>query len=210
MTKFFVVNFEDGFDFTDDLKRVQYVLEKVSGVEIRMTDDEWRAYQYACCYHTAKKLLRNPFVMPTLPKFEDVLKAPFYERLVPTMAQRFFALVAYGYHVSVSTAIGGVVSFLDKFDYPRVKEFVSYDEAVGWINRVALTPIIAMGAYLKDNVPLIEDLDERVSVFPYESWLDQNCELPPEKRFTPENCVVAPEEKEFRLPLDLVELPSPK
>lgn len=55
------------------------------------------------------------------------------------MAQRFFALVAYGYHVSVSTAIGGVVSFLDKFDYPRVKEFVSYDEAVGWINRVALT-----------------------------------------------------------------------
>lgn len=34
MPKVFAITFEDGFDFTDDLKRVQYVLEKVSGVEI--------------------------------------------------------------------------------------------------------------------------------------------------------------------------------
>lgn len=210
MKRFFVINFEDGFDLTEDLKRVRYVLEKVSGVEIRIMNDEWQAYYCACFHHTAKKLLRDSFVTPTLPKLEDVLRAPFYERIVPTMAPRFFALIGAGYHVSISTAIADVINFLHECNYPRVKEFVSYDEAVGWINRVVLTPIMMMGAYLKSDVPLIEDLDEKISVFPYESWLDQNCELPPDKRFTPENCVVAPDEKEFTLPLDLVELPSPK
>lgn len=210
MHKIFVMNFEDGFDLTEDLKRVRYVLEKVSGVEIQTMNDEWRAYYFACFKHIQKKLLRNPFVMPTLPKLEDVLRAPFYERIVPTMTPRFFALIGNGYHVSVSTALSDVINFLNAFDCPRVKEFVSYDEAVGWINRVVLTPIRMMGAYLKSAVPLIENLDEKISVFPYASWLDQNCELPPDKRFTPENCVVAPDEKEFTLPLDLVELPSPK
>lgn len=102
-----------------------------------------------------------------------------------------------------------VINFLDMFEYPLVNEFHTYDEAVGWINRVVLAPIMAMGAYLKSDVPFIDELDERVSVFPYESWLNQNCELPSEKFFTPAHCVVSQDEKDFTVPLELVEPAAP-
>ena len=210
MQKFFVINFESGFDLTYDLDRVKYVIEKFPNIEIFQIDESWQAYRYACFRHTRKKLSRNPFSMPIMPKFEDVLRAPFYERIVPVRTPRFFALIAEGYHASISTDITVVVNFLTMFDCPCVKEFNTYDASLCWVNKIFLTPIISMGAYIKEAIPLIDELDDSVSSFPYESWLDQNCELPPDKRFTPENCVVVPEKKEFTLPLDLIELPSPK
>ena len=210
MSKIFVVHFEDGFDLTDDLSRIKWLVEQSSNVKIRTLNDSWQAYLYGCFNHTKKKLSRLPFVAISLPRFEDVLKAPFYERIVLARTTRFFALVAEDHHVSISTKVMDVINFLDMFEYPLVQEFYTYDAALGAINLLLVPPVMAMGAYLKGEVPFIDELDERVSVFPYESWLDKNCELPPEKRFTPENCVVAPEEKEFALPLDLVELPSPK
>ena len=210
MAKFFIVNFEDGFDLTNDLSRIKWVMEQSSDVKIWTLNDSWQAYCFACLHHTKKKLSRLPFVAVSLPRFEDVLKAPFYERLVPARTTRFFALVAEDYHASISNDVMDIINFLDMFEYPLVKEFYTYDEALVAVNQFLVTPVMAMGAYLKGEVPLIDELDEKVSVFPYESWLKKNCELPPEKFFTPENCVVAPEEKEFALPLDLVELPSPK
>lgn len=209
MKRFFVVNFEDGFDLTDDFARIKYVIGKFSGVEIREIDEPWQAYCYACFRHTTKKLSRNQFVMPILPKFEDVLNAPFYERMTPVASPRFFALVAPGYKASIATDSNKVIDFLWSFESAVVKEFNNYEEALGWVNRFFIVPIIAMGAYLKEEIPLIDKLDDKVSQFPYQKWLEKNCDIPSEKRFTPDNCV-ALEEKEFILPLDLVELPSPK
>ena len=209
MEKLFVINFESGFDLTYDLKRVNYVIEKFPNIEIVQIDDSWRAYQFACVRHTRKKLSRNPFSMPIMPKFEDVLRAPFYERIVPVRTPRFFALIAEGYRAAISTNIIVVVNFLKIFDYPCVKEFNTYDDSLCWVNKIFLTPIISMSAYIKEGIPLIDELSDSVSAFPYESWLEKNCELPPEKRFIPENCVAAPE-KEFNLPLELVEPATPK
>ena len=207
MRKFFVVNFDGGFDITNSLSRVEMVVSKFNGIEIHEANDLWLAYQQACIRYTAKKLSSNTFFMPTLPKFEDVVKAPFYERIIPITGSRFFALITDNYCASISTEILDIVNFLHYFNHCIVKEFSGYEEALNFINRIFLTPIISMGAYLKQDIPLIDELDNKVSQLPYSSWLDQNCELPPEKRFTPENCVKTPEEEEFTLPLDLVELP---
>ena len=79
MSKIFVVNFEDGFDITTDLRRIKWVVEHSSNVKIRALNDSWQAYLYGCFNHTEKKLSRLPFVAVRLPRFEDVLKAPFYQ-----------------------------------------------------------------------------------------------------------------------------------
>lgn len=210
MERFFVINFEDGFDLTDDLTRINFVIRKFSGIEIREIAEPWQAYYYACFRHTTKKLSRNSFIMPILPKFEDVLNAPFYERITPVASPRFFALLAPGYKASIATDTNTVIDFLWNFESAVVKEFNNYEDSLSWVNKFFIIPIISMGAYLKAAIPLIDKLDDKISEFPYQEWLEKNCELPSEKRFTPENCVIAPEENEFTLPLDLVKLPSPK
>ena len=108
MSKIFVVNFEDGFDITTDLRRIKWVVEHSSNVKIRALNDSWQAYLYGCFNHTEKKLSRLLFVAVRLPRFEDVLKAPFYERIVPARTTRFFALVAENYlYMSKKPAFGG-------------------------------------------------------------------------------------------------------
>lgn len=207
MKKFFSVIFNDGFDITDRLERVHKVLNTFGGIEIHFSDDPWQAYYCACFRHTIKKLSLNPFIMPILPKFEDVLNAPFYERITPVASPRFFALLAPGYKASIATDSNTVINFLWSFERAAVKEFNNYEEALGWVNKIFIVPIIAMGAYLREEIPMIDKLDDKVSQFPYEEWLEKNCNLPPEKRFTPENCVESPQESEYILPLELVELP---
>ena len=54
MQKFFVINFDDGFDLTDQLERVQFDLKTFPGVEIQSVADSWSAYRTACLKHTAK------------------------------------------------------------------------------------------------------------------------------------------------------------
>ncbi len=61
MKRFFVINFEDGFDLTDDFARIKYVISKFSGVEIREIDEPWQAYCYACFHHTTKKIVTKSF-----------------------------------------------------------------------------------------------------------------------------------------------------
>lgn len=210
MQKFFVINFDDGFDLTDQLERVQFVLNTFPNVEIQTVADSWSAYRTACMRHTAKKLNHAPFVMPVLPKFEDVMQSPFYERKPLLPPTRYFAMATSEYHATIATDVSSILNFLDSFDAPFVKEFACYDEAHAWINRLLLTPIIAMGAYLTADIPLIDGLDDKVTYLPYPSWLEKNCSLPPEQQFTPQNCVEQSDEQTFNLPLDLIELPPPK
>lgn len=210
MQKFFVINFDDGFDLTDRLERVQFDLKTFPGIEIQTVPDSWSAYRIACLKHTTKKLNHAPFVMPVLPKFEDVMQSPFYERIPQLPSTRYFAMTTSNYHGSISQNIEDVLKFLNEFDAPFVKEFVCYDEGLSWINRLLLTPIIAMGAYLTADIPLIDGLDDKVTLLPYQSWLEKNCSLAPEQLFTPQNCVAQSDEQNFTLPLDLIELPPPK
>ena len=56
MKKFFVINFESGFDLTGDFKRINYIIKKFPNIEIRQIDDPWQAYQYACFRHTKKNI----------------------------------------------------------------------------------------------------------------------------------------------------------
>ena len=209
MGKFFVVNFNDGFDITDRLERVNKVISNFGGVEVHVVDNPWLAYKHACMRHTAKKFLNNFFAIENLPKFEDVMKTPFYERMVPINSSRFFALVASGYHAAISTNFTDVINFLHGCHFPVVKEFISYEAALMWVNHIFLLPICSMSAYLKGNVQLIDALDNKISHLPYSDWINKNCDLPPEKRFTPENCVEPSQEGEYILPLELVELPPP-
>ena len=157
-----------------------------------------------------QKLNHSPFVMPTLPRFEDVSIAPFYERIPPLPPTRYFAMATSNYHGSISHNVADVLNFLDSFDAPFVKEFGRYDDALCWLNRLLLTPIIAMGAYLTADLPLIDGLDDTVTLLPYKAWLEKNCSLAPEQLFTPQNCVEQSDEKTFNLPLDPIELPPPK
>ena len=210
MQKFFVINFDDGFDLTDRLDRVQFVLKTFPNVEIQTVADSWSAYRLACLKHTTKKLNHAPFVMPVLPKFEDVMQSPFYERIPQLPSTRYFAMTTSNYHGSISQNIEDVLKFLNEFDAPFVKEFVCYDEGLSWINRLLLTPIIAMGAYLTADIPSIDGLDDNVTLLPYQSWLQKNCSLDPEQLFTPQNCVEQSDEQNFTSPLDLIELPPPK
>lgn len=152
----------------------------------------------------------SPFVMPTLPRFEDVMQSPFYERIPPLPPTRYFAMATSNYHGSISHNVADVLNFLDSFDAPFVKEFGRYDDALCWLNRLLLTPIIAMGAYLTADIPLIDGLDDTVSLLPYKAWIEKNCSLAPEQLFTPQNCVAQSDEQNFTLPLDLIELPPPK
>ena len=210
MQKFFVINFDDGFDLTDQLERVQFVLKIFPSVEIHTVADSWSAYRFACLKHTEKKLTYSPLVIPPLPRFEDVMQSPFYERKPPLPPTRYFAMATNYYCASISQNIEDVLNFLNDFDSPVVKEFACYDEAHSWINRLLLTPIIAMGAYLTDDIPLIDELDDKVTSWSYQSWLQKNCALAPEQQFIPQNCVEQSDEPSFTLPPDLIELPPPK
>ncbi|MBR3746961.1 MAG: hypothetical protein IKN27_08385 [Selenomonadaceae bacterium] len=210
MQKFFVINFDDGFDLTDRLERVQFDLKTFPGIEIQTVPDSWSAYRIACLKHTAKKLNHSPFVMPTLPRFEDVMPSPFYERIPQLPPTRYFAMATSDYHATIATDVSTVLNFLDSFNAPFVKEFTNYDAALYWINRIFTLPIIAMGAYLTADIPLIDGLDDKVTLLPYQSWLEKNCSLAPEQLFTPQNCVAQSDEQNFTLPLDLIELPPPK
>ena len=169
MQKFFVINFDDGFDLTDRLDRVQFVLNTFPNVEIQTVADSWSAYRIACMRHTTKKLNHSPFVTPTLPRFEDVSIAPFYERKPQLPPIRYFAMVTNEYHATIATDVSSILNFLDSFDAPFVKEFTNHDAALEWINRLLLTPIIAMSAYLTADLPLIDGLDDTVSLLPYQS-----------------------------------------
>ena len=210
MQKFFVINFDDGFDLTDRLERVQFDLKTFPSIEIQTVPDSWSAYRIACLKHTAKKLNHSPFVIPTLPRFEDVMQSPFYERIPQLPPTRYFAMATSDYHATIAPDVSTVLNFLDSFNAPFVKEFVCYDEGLSWINRLLLTPIIAMGAYLTADIPLIDGLDDKVTLLPYQSWLEKNCSLAPEQLFTPQNCVAQSDEQNFTLPLDLIGLPPPK
>lgn len=210
MQKFFVINFDDGFDLTDWLDRVQFVLNTFPGIEIQTVTDSWSAYCLACLKHTTKKLNHSPLLIPPLPLFEDVKQSPFYERKPQLPPIRYFAMATSDYHDAIATDVSSILNFLDSFDAPFVKEFTCYDDAQRWLNLLLLTPIIAMGAYLTDDIPLIDRLDDNVILLPYKAWLEKNCSLAPEKLFTPQNCVEQSDEKTFNLPLALIELPPPK
>lgn len=164
MQKFFVINFDDGFDLTDRLERVQFDLKTFPGIEIQTVPDSWSAYRIACLKHTAKKLNHSPFVMPTLPRFEDVMQSPFYERIPQLPPTRYFAMATSDYHATIATDVSTVLNFLDSFNAPFVKEFTNYDAALYWINRIFTLPIIAMSAYLTADIPLIDGLDDKVTL----------------------------------------------
>lgn len=164
MQKFFVINFDDGFDLTDRLERVQFDLKTFPGIEIQTVPDSWSAYRIACLKHTAKKLNHSPFVMPTLPRFEDVMQSPFYERIPQLPPTRYFAMATSDYHATIATDVSTVLNFLDRFNAPFVKEFTNYDAALYWINRIFTLPIIAMSAYLTADIPLIDGLDDKVTL----------------------------------------------
>lgn len=111
MQKFFVINFDDGFDLTDRLERVQFDLKTFPGIEIQTVPDSWSAYRIACLKHTAKKLNHSPFVMPTLPRFEDVMQSPFYERIPQLPPTRYFAMATSDYHATIATDVSTVLNF---------------------------------------------------------------------------------------------------
>lgn len=175
-TRIFRVNHLGGFTLLQNTESLEWVVSNNSNVLVVETPSIKQAYVEACNQHVGDEWKRKPYQQPLLPRFEDVLRAPYYApgfvAQIPSI--RFFATVHRDY-VGIYDNVQSAVEFIDYFAPSGLKEFSTVDDAKLWLNERFILPMLVMSAYVTDPIEYIKNLPLNSAVpVRYRQWWEHN------------------------------------
>jgi len=172
----FCVNHLGGFTLLGNTESLNWTIANNSNVQVVEEPSLDRAYVRGCDQYVRDEWARNPYQQPLLPRFEDVLRAPYYApgfvAQIPSI--RFFATIHCDY-VGIYDNVQGAVEFIDYFKPSGLKEFSSADDAKLWLNERFILPMLVMSAYVTDPIEYIKNLPLNSAVpVRYRQWWEHN------------------------------------
>lgn len=175
----FRVNYRGGFALPNSTETVNWLVDNNTEVLVVETVDTFHAYADACRQFTHDEWARNPYVQPVLPKLMDVLARPYrLPNIIPKIPARRFFAVAHRDYVGLYDNIKGTVEFLNYFSPVTIKELSSSDDAILWLNKNFVLPMLAISAYVTDDIPYILNLPLNTAVPVYfAKWWSEHIPL---------------------------------
>ena len=175
-TRSFCVNHLGGFTLLGNTESLNWTIANNSNVQVVEEPSLDRAYVRGCDQYVRDEWARNPYQQPLLPRFEDVLRAPYYApgfvAQIPSI--RFFATVHRDY-VGIYDNVQSAVEFIDYFAPSGLKEFSTVDDAKLWLNERFILPMLVMSAYVSDPIEYIMSLPLNSAVpVRYRQWWEHN------------------------------------
>lgn len=172
----FCVNHLGGFTLLGNTESLNWTIANNSNVQVVEEPSLDCAYVRGCDQYVRDEWARNPYQQPLLPRFEDVLRAPYYApgfvAQIPSI--RFFATVHRDY-VGIYDNVQSAVEFIDYFAPSGLKEFSTVDDAKLWLNERFILPMLVMSTYVTDPIEYIKNLPLNSAVpVRYRQWWEHN------------------------------------
>lgn len=192
----FRVNYNDGFALLQSTELLGWLVENNSGVHVVEVPSPEQAYVEACRQFVQNEWTKNPYKIPILPRFEDVIRSPYHAPrfVVQIPTPRFFATVNPDF-IGIYDNVQEAVEFVEHFKPSGLKELSSADEAKLWLNKSLVLPMVAMSAYVTDPIEYILNLplNEAVPVY-YRQWWQQHLPAINNLPFACPQFLIAPKE----------------
>jgi len=172
----FRVNYNSGFALVNSTELLTWLINNNSGVHVVELPNVERAYFDACNQFVHDEWMKNPYVQPIVPKFENVLRSPYHVPgfVAQIPACRFFATV-HRDHVAIYDNVQGAVEFMDYFTPSGLKEFSTANEAKFWLNERLVVPMLAISAYITNPIEYIMNVPLNTAVpIHYRQWWQDN------------------------------------
>ena len=171
--RIFRVNYREGFALIHNLEYLPWLIEKNSDVHVCEMPDIGLAYTEACVEYTLKKFDPKSPTTPILPKFENVVHMPFHSPgFTPQIppSDRFFATMHHAY-IGIFDTIQGAIEFMSQLTPSTLQEFPTSDDATAYFNRTFVLPMLALSAYVTDDIPYITSMPINFAVpIAYRQW----------------------------------------
>lgn len=193
----FCINHLGGFTLLGNTESLSWTIANNSNVQVVEETSLDRAYVRGCDQYVRDEWARNPYHQPLLPRFEDVLRAPYYAPrfVVQIPSSRFFATIHRDY-IGIYDNVQSAVEFIDYFAPSGLKEFSTIDDAKLWLNERFIVPILAMSAYVTEPIEYIKNLPLNTAVpVRYRQWWEQNLPAVNNMPFSQPQFLLPPEEE---------------
>ena len=192
----FRVNYNGGFALANSTELLNWFISNNSGIHVVEAPNVEQAYFDACNQHVQDEWTKNPYYQPLLPKFEDVLQSPYhvFGFVAQILAHRFFATVNPDF-IGIYDNVQEAVEFVEHFKPSGLKEFSSADAAKLWLNERFILPMVAMSAYVTDQIKYIMNLPMNNAVpINYRQWWQQHLPAVGNLPFVCPQFLIAPKE----------------
>lgn len=157
----YLVEFHRGFSAFNSPEEIMEVISQEVGIRISTCETIEHAYVAACKNYAWKEWERVPWVLPSLPRFEDWQAAGFhFTSGVPLMQPpcwRIFSARTYGV-VAILTNTANVIDFLMQCPDASVIEEPSVQAAQNALNWVFLRHLLAFAPYITGGLPCLQNL----------------------------------------------------
>ena len=192
----FRINYDGGFALANSTELLTWLINNNIGIHVVEAANMEQAYFDACNQFVRDEWMKNPYVQPIVPKFEDVLRSPYHVpgSVAQIPAHRFFATVNPDY-IGIYDNVKEAVEFVEHFKPSGLKEFFSADEAKLWLNERFVLPMLAMSAYVTDPIEYITNLPFNTAVpIHYRQWWQQHLPAVGNLPFVCPQFLIAPKE----------------
>ena len=157
----YLFEFHRGFAAFSAPPEMTNILVQEGGIQISICESYEHAYVTACKNYAWKEWERNPWVLPTIPRFEDWQTANFnFSAGVPLMQPpcwRIFSARSYNI-IAILTNTANVIDFLAQHPCSIVMEEPSVQSAQNHLNWVLLQHLLPFAPYLTNELPCLENL----------------------------------------------------
>lgn len=156
-----LIEFQRGFVAFNSPEEIVTVINQEVGIQISACETIEHAYVTACKNYAWKEWERNPWVLPSLPRFEDWQTADFhFTSGIPLMqppSWRVFSARAYD-AVAILTNTANVLDFLSQSPHSIVTEEPCVQAAQNSLNWLLLQHILPFVPYLTSGLPCLQNL----------------------------------------------------
>ena len=156
-----LVEFHRGFAAFTSPREMANVINQEAGIQISTCETIEHAYVAACKNYAWKEWERNPWVLPSLPRFEDWQAGSFDFRLgtplMPPSSWRVFSARS-DETVAILTNTENVILFIEQHPYSIVLEESSVQAAQSSLNWVLLHRLLPFSPYLTNGLPCLQNL----------------------------------------------------
>lgn len=192
----FRINYDGGFALANSTELLTWLINNNTGIHVVEAANMEQAYFDACNQFVHDEWMKNPYVQPIVPKFDDVLRSPYHVpgsvAQIPTC--RFFATVNPDY-IGIYDNVKEAVEFVEHFKPSGLKEFSSADKAKLWLNERFILPMLSMSAYVTDPIEYIMNvpLNTAAHIY-YRQWWQQHLPAVGNLPFVCPQFLIAPKE----------------
>ena len=157
----YLVEFHRGFSAFNSPEEIVEVISQEVGIRISTCETIEHAYVAACKNYAWKEWEQVPWVLPSLPRFEDWQAAGFhFTSGVPLMQPpcwRIFSARSYDV-IAILTSTVNIIDFLAQHPDSIVTEEPSVQAAQNALNWVLLRHILPFSPYLVHGLPCLQNL----------------------------------------------------